>query len=149
IDVEGWYDAGKLDTLLETNRIMLEKGRARRPKTAAGATIIDPVYIEEGVRLSASTVGPNVCLGAGTVVEGSTVRDTIVGTKARIAGATLVNSLMGDEAIVGGGGGEVPLADYSEVGGTPAARPSGKRAVTRSAARKPVRKTAAKRGSAG
>src|SRR5690606_20681368 len=24
IDVEGWYDAGKLDTLLETNRVMLE-----------------------------------------------------------------------------------------------------------------------------
>ncbi len=31
IDVEGWYDAGEQGTLLETNRTMLEKGRARRP----------------------------------------------------------------------------------------------------------------------
>ena len=31
LDVSGWFDAGKLDTLLETNRIMLERGRARRP----------------------------------------------------------------------------------------------------------------------
>src|SRR6266550_5575805 len=31
IDVEGWYDAGKIETLLETNQTMLTKGRARRP----------------------------------------------------------------------------------------------------------------------
>ena len=31
IDVEGWFDAGKLDALLETNRAMLDRGRARRP----------------------------------------------------------------------------------------------------------------------
>jgi glucose-1-phosphate thymidylyltransferase len=30
IDVDGWYDAGKIDTLLETNRVMLEKGRRAR-----------------------------------------------------------------------------------------------------------------------
>src|SRR5881396_2336270 len=35
-DVEGWYDAGKIDTLLETNRIMLEKRKmARRPGNLA------------------------------------------------------------------------------------------------------------------
>ena len=37
IDVEGWYDAGKLDTLLETNRIVLEKGAARRRRTSRRA----------------------------------------------------------------------------------------------------------------
>ncbi len=36
VDVEGWYDAGKLDTLLDTNRAMLERGRARRPAHGAG-----------------------------------------------------------------------------------------------------------------
>src|SRR5919205_4124453 len=50
-DVQGWYDAGKLDTLLETNRVMLEKGRARQPRSTDGSTIVDPVYIEEGVTL--------------------------------------------------------------------------------------------------
>src|SRR3954465_14254091 len=37
VDVEGWYDAGKIDTLLETNRVMLEKGHARRPKLDRGS----------------------------------------------------------------------------------------------------------------
>src|SRR6476620_7356192 len=45
VDVEGWYDAGKLDTLLETNKIVREKGAARRPKNVeASVTIHDPVY---------------------------------------------------------------------------------------------------------
>jgi len=44
IDVEGWYDAGEVGTLLDTNRTMLEKGRSRRPSTVpAGVTVVDPV----------------------------------------------------------------------------------------------------------
>ena len=33
-EVGGWYDCGKLDTLLETNEILLRKGAARRPDVA-------------------------------------------------------------------------------------------------------------------
>src|ERR1041384_4788297 len=32
VDVAGWYDAGEVGTLLETNETMLKKGSARRPK---------------------------------------------------------------------------------------------------------------------
>src|SRR3954447_7538409 len=74
VDVEGWYDAGKLDTLLETNKIVLEKGAARRPKNLEkSVTIHDPVFIEDEVTLSNSTIGPNVTLGKGTRVESSTL----------------------------------------------------------------------------
>lgn len=120
IDVEGWYDAGKLDTLLETNRAMLDRGHARRPTEALGngSRIIDPVYIEDGVQILHSTVGPNVSIGAGTVVEGSTLHDTIVGTKAKITGSTLANSLIGDEAVLIGIKGEVTVGDHSEVRAT-------------------------------
>ena len=82
VDVEGWYDAGKLDTLLETNKIVLEKGAARRPKNVeASVTIHDPVYIEDDVTLSNATIGPNVTLGKGSKVESSTLTDTIVGSQ--------------------------------------------------------------------
>ena len=116
IDVEGWYDAGKLDTMLETNRAMLERGGARMPANlGTTATIVAPVYIEEGVRVTDSTVGPNVSLGAGTVVEQSQLRDTIVGSKATIRRSRLANSLVGDEAHVEGVRGEVTVGDHSEV----------------------------------
>jgi len=117
LDVEGWYDAGKLDTLLETNRAVLEKRQAaRRPAVVpAGVTIIDPVYIEDGVTLAASTLGPNVTIEAGTTVEGSTLRNTIVGAKSTIRDSRLANSYIGDGAIVEGLRGETTIADHSEV----------------------------------
>jgi glucose-1-phosphate thymidylyltransferase len=117
IDVDGWYDAGKLDTLIETNRAMLERGHARRPTEALGngSKIIDPVYIEDGVKIVRSTVGPNVSIGAGSVIDGSTVSDSIVGSKAKISGSTIANSLIGDEAVLDGVHGEVTVGDHSEV----------------------------------
>jgi glucose-1-phosphate thymidylyltransferase len=115
IDVAGWYDAGKLDTLLETNRVMLERGRARRPAESPGSTIVDPVYIEDAVSLRDSRVGPNVSIGTGSVVEDSDLRDTIIGTHCRIHGSVLANSLVGDHVVLDGVHGEVTVGDHSEV----------------------------------
>src|SRR6476619_4319056 len=93
IDVEGWYDAGEQGTLLETNRTMLEKGRAKMPASVpAGVKIVEPVYIEDNVTLSASTIGPNVSIGAGSTVEKSELRDTIVGTGATVSNSKLAKS---------------------------------------------------------
>jgi glucose-1-phosphate thymidylyltransferase len=115
IDVEGWYDAGKIDTLLETNRVMLEKGHARRPKLDADSTIIDPVYIEDDVVLKAARIGPNVSIGRGSIIEKSELIDTLVGSNTKIVGSTLRNSLIGDSAVIEGVSGELTLSDHSEV----------------------------------
>jgi glucose-1-phosphate thymidylyltransferase len=115
IDVEGWYDAGKIDTLLETNRVMLEKGAARRPKMDGDSTIIDPVYIEDDVVLKGARVGPNVSIGRGSVIEKSELRDTLVGSNTKIIDSVIHNSLIGDSALVEGVRGEVTLSDSSEV----------------------------------
>jgi glucose-1-phosphate thymidylyltransferase len=115
IDVEGWYDAGKLDTLLDTNNTMLSKGRARRPSKLDGSTIVDPVYIEDNVTLTASTIGPNVSIGAGTVIDGSEISHAIIGEKAKISKSKLTNSLIGDEVIVEGINGSMTVGDHSEV----------------------------------
>jgi glucose-1-phosphate thymidylyltransferase len=115
IDVEGWYDAGKIETMLETNEAMLTRGRARRPSRVGDSTIIDPVYIEDNVTLKKSKVGPNVSIGAGTVLEGSEISNSIIGTNARISKSVLKNSLVGDDAVLDGVKGEVTVGDHSEV----------------------------------
>ena len=120
VDVEGWYDAGKIETMLETNQTMLEKGRARKPSSAGDNTIIDPVYIEDNVTLKGSTVGPNVSIGAGSVVENSKVSHSIVGTNSRIVKSAITNSLIGDDTILDGVSGEVTVGDHSEVRVSPA-----------------------------
>src|SRR5258708_33558407 len=82
-EVGGWYDCGKLDTLLETNKILLRKGAARR-MDFPGVTVHDPVYIEDGVTIERSEIGPNVSLESGTRVTGSRLRNTIVGPDATL-----------------------------------------------------------------
>src|SRR5829696_8298227 len=82
-EVGGWYDCGKLSTLLETNEILLRKGAARRVEYP-GVTIHDPVYIEDGVTIERSEIGPNVSLESGSRVTGSKLRHTIVGREATL-----------------------------------------------------------------
>jgi glucose-1-phosphate thymidylyltransferase len=115
IDVEGWYDAGKIETMLETNEAMLTRGRARRPTNTGDSTIIDPVYIEDNVTLRKSKVGPNVSIGAGTVLDSAEVSNSIIGSNAKIAKSVLKNSLVGDDTVVEGVKGEMTVGDHSEV----------------------------------
>jgi glucose-1-phosphate thymidylyltransferase len=116
IDVAGWYDAGEHGTLLETNRTMLERGRARRPASLpAGVDVVDPVYVEDDVVLSASRIGPNVSIGAGSRVEHSQLRDTIVGAGTTITNSSLVESMVGDAAHVDGVKGRINVSDHSSV----------------------------------
>ncbi|MBA4072074.1 MAG: nucleotidyltransferase [Gemmatimonas sp.] len=115
LDVAGWYDAGKIDTLLDTNRVMLEKGLARRPKDVEDCTIIDPVYIEDDVVLTGSTVGPNVCVLAGSRLLSCTVSNTLIGARSLLARCTLSNSLIGNRVVLEGVKGEVTVGDDGEV----------------------------------
>ena len=96
---------------------MLEKRKmARRPATLPkDAKIVEPVYIEDGVTITRSTVGPNVSVSAGTVIEDSTVRDAIIGAKSRIARCELRDSLIGDEVILEGFQGNATVGDHSEL----------------------------------
>ena len=90
-------------------------GLARTPSDVEGSTINDPVYVEEGVKIRNSTVGPNVSIGAGTTIEDSSVSHAIIGNKAKISKSALTNSLVGDEVVLVGVKGEVTVGDHSEV----------------------------------
>src|SRR5258705_8499236 len=115
IDVEGWFDAGKIETMLETNEAMLTRGRARRPRSTGDSTIIDPVYIEDNVTLRKSKVGPNVSIGAGSVLDNAEISNSIVGSNAKISRSVLRNSLIGDATVLDGVKGELTVGDHSEV----------------------------------
>jgi glucose-1-phosphate thymidylyltransferase len=117
-EVGGWYDCGKLDALLETNQILLEKGAARR-REFPGVTIRDPVYIEDGVTIERSIVGPNVSLDQGTSVSDSTVANAIVGRDTTLRRVRLDGALIGNSVLVEGLTGSVTLGDHSEVAAKP------------------------------
>jgi glucose-1-phosphate thymidylyltransferase len=102
-EVDGWYDCGKVDTLLETNQHLLEHGRGKRPaKVPAGVKIKEPVYIEDGVTLKDSEVGPNVAVEAGSTIEGSTVTNSILGRGVQVKNAKILGSVIGDKQVIEG-----------------------------------------------
>jgi glucose-1-phosphate thymidylyltransferase len=115
-EVGGWYDCGKLDTLLETNQILLEKGASRRVNFP-GVTIHDPVYIEDGVHIEQSEIGPNVSIEQGTRISGSRLRNTIVGRDAKLNRVSLNESLLGNGVVLDGFEGSTSLGDHSELKG--------------------------------
>ena len=117
-EVGGWYDCGTLGTLLETNETLLRQGAARRVDFP-GVTIHDPVYIEDGVTIERSEVGPNVSIEAGTRVSDSRLRNTIVGRNAALRRVALDGALLGNNVVLDGLRGSATLSDHSEVTATP------------------------------
>jgi len=82
--VEGWYDCGKPDTLLETNSHLLSTTRGGIDPGARveSSTLGEKLRLEEGVVVEGSTIGPNVTVERGAKIVGSTLRDCIVGWRA-------------------------------------------------------------------
>ena len=123
--VQGWYDCGKLETLLETNLHLLQTGRGgiAEKSRVERAEIVQPVRIDEDVVVRGGSVGPNVTLEKGVRVIDSVLRDTIVGECARIESSRLADSLVGANALVKGFQGSLNVADHSEVVGSETATP--------------------------
>lgn len=117
VPIEGWYDAGKPETLLETNRHVLETGRGRRPEARPGVTVHDPVRVGDDVTLEDAEIGPNVTVADGATVRGSRLRDAIVGENATVEGCDLHDSLVGGDATVRGVRGVANVGDHAVVEG--------------------------------
>ena len=116
-EVGAWYDCGKLDTLLETNELLLRKGSARSG-SHPGATIHQPVLIEDGVVLERSTVGPNVTIEQGSVIRDSVLSHAIVGARCSLTGVQLSHAMLGNDVTMRDFRGTASLADHSELTGS-------------------------------
>ncbi|MDT8340046.1 MAG: nucleotidyltransferase family protein [Longimicrobiales bacterium] len=115
--VAGWYDCGKVETLLDTNRHLLgtTRGGVDPAARVSGARIVEPVRIEAGVVVEGGRIGPNVTLERGTQVRDAELEDTLVGCDSVVIGGALSRSLLGDRVTVTGVRGSVNLASDSMV----------------------------------
>lgn len=114
--VRHWFDCGKVSTLLETNHYLLENGRAMLPPPVAGCRIVPPVRIEPGVTIQGSTIGPNVTIEAGSEVRDSTIANSILGRRVRVVGATVKDSVIGDDQVIEGRSIEASVLSGGELG---------------------------------
>ncbi len=117
VNVDGWYDCGEMSTLLQTNQVLLQHGRAREPDGGSGLKVHDPVRVAPGVTLENCEIGPNVTIGTASVLRGCKVRDSIIGEHVSIEQSDLHDSMIGDHAEVRGVNGSVNIVDHSAIVG--------------------------------
>ncbi len=111
--VEGWYDCGKPETLLSTNRYLLD-GKSTY-KTPEGVVIIPPAFVAENAIIERSVIGPYTTVASGATVIDSVVRDSIISDGATVTASTLEQSIIGNNAIVKGKFSRLNVGDSSEI----------------------------------
>jgi len=121
--VRGWWkDTGRLDDMLEANRLILETVDRRVDGELVDAQVDGRVTVEAGARLERSTVrgpaiigagavvrdayiGPYTAVGAGCVVDSAEVEHSILleGSQVAHLGGRMESSLLGKDAVISRG----------------------------------------------
>ena len=116
--VDVWMDCGTPESLLETNRFLLDHGRDNSAEAAARpqVLIVPPVYIDPTAEVRQAVVGPHVTIAADCIVERSILQDSIIDAGSSIVDTTLAQSLIGRDARVIGRHRSLNVGDSSEVG---------------------------------
>ena len=111
--VEGWYDCGKTETLLETNRALLDQ--LAKPVGREGVVVLPPVALDPTADVSAAVIGPHVTIGPRAQVRQAVVRNSIVNEGATVEDILLEGSVVGENAVVRGAYQRLNVGDSSEV----------------------------------
>ena len=111
--LDGWYDCGKPETLLSTNRALLDQNSQSR--TIQSAVIHEPVFIAETATIEDAVLGPYATIGAGTKVRNAIIRDSIVGDDATVEGVLLDGSILGNNVQLRGAFRHINAGDSSEI----------------------------------
>lgn len=120
VPIEGWYDCGKPETLLATNRFLLDRNNRETGPVCGGCMIRPPVYIAPGAQLSNSIIGPYVSLGEGVSVENCIIENSIINENAALKNVVIKESLLGPAAVFKSRSQRINIGECSEVflGGT-------------------------------
>jgi len=96
--VDNWYDCGKIETMLETNRLLLAdlNGQPEIP----GSDIIPPVAIASNADIRNSTIGPNVTICRSASIKNSYIEDSIICENATIENCRLMQSMIGKDSSI-------------------------------------------------
>lgn len=111
--IEGWFDCGKAETVLETNRALLES--SSNEVSLPGCIVIPPVYVARTAGVQNSIIGPYVTIADNSVVNDSVIRNSIINESAVVRNMLLKESLVGNSAVVIGRPMRLNVGDSSEI----------------------------------
>lgn len=116
-EVSNWYDCGKKEILLETNRVLLKKNVSDVGTQFVfdHSIIIPPVVFGKSCKFNNSIIGPNVTLGDNVTITNSLLKDSILGNYVEIQGAVLTKSVIGNDAVIKGLAQSLNIGDNNEI----------------------------------
>lgn len=114
--IEGWYDCGKPQALLETNRFLFDRdGGFNDDIRLTDSHIVPPVHLAKGVQIERSIIGPYVSIGENCIVRDAVIRDAIIAESSHIEAAVLAHSIIGRRTRISGQRHELNLGTSSEI----------------------------------
>jgi glucose-1-phosphate thymidylyltransferase len=111
--IEGWFDCGKPETLLSTNRYLLEQQPL--PQPIKGVLIQSPAFISPKAKVSNAIIGPHATIAENATVENTIVRNSIISEGATVLNSLIEDSIIGSNAIVRGNYKRINIGDSSEL----------------------------------
>ena len=102
--ISTWLDTGTIEATLDTNKILLEKGKGVNKYTGKQVKVIEPSAIHPSAVIVNSTIGPFASIGANCRIENAQVSESIVEADCEIKDAALTRSLVGKQAKIKGRG---------------------------------------------
>jgi len=111
--IEGWFDCGKTDALLETHRHLLENNS--NIAEMAKNIVVPPVYVSPNALVENSILGPYVSIGENAMIKNAILSNTIVGDRAVLNHCILEDSILGNDSAFSGRAYRLNLGDSSKV----------------------------------
>lgn len=118
-EIQEWLDCGKPETLLDTNRRLLDMNgdgdvEAYR-KEFPTAVFVPPVTIGRDCHIENSVVGPYVSMRHSVCLKNAILRDCTIAKESSLEAVNLHDSMIGEFTSVKGVSGKLILGDHSTV----------------------------------
>ena len=116
-EVDNWYDCGKKEILLETNKVLLNRqvNDVGTQFVFDHSIIIPPVVFGNSCSFENAIIGPNVTLGDNVKISNSLIKNSILGDYVEIKGAVLTDSVIGNDAVIKGLSQSLNIGDNNEI----------------------------------
>jgi glucose-1-phosphate thymidylyltransferase len=117
VQVNNWFDCGKKEILLETNRILLEKYHIYDVDLPLfdNTIVVHPVSIGKNCTIQNSIIGPYVSIGDNTFIESSIIQNSIIGSFSHLKEIILNHTLIGGDTSIRGIKRSLNIGDNTEI----------------------------------
>ncbi len=116
-EVSEWLDCGNKNATVDTNQRYLNflNGESLVSSSAVleNTVVIQPSFIDEGVKISNSVIGPHVSIGKNTVIDNCIVKNTIVQSNTSLKNKLIHNSMVGNNVTLQGAFEDLSFGDYT------------------------------------